>query len=382
MKIVEVTNSRLLKKFIRFPITLYRGDENYVPQLNMMQKQMLTKGNPFFEHSSAAYFMAMDNGKVVGRIAAIVNSTHHRIYHEHIGFFGFFDCINDTRVAKLLVDSAMDWLSHKGITEMVGPTNFTTNDACGIVVDGFDQPPNVLMPYNKRYYEQLLGSLGFEKEMDLYSYQINRNFSKWGYSDDTVESLEKKLEGQGIRIRSLNFREWDTEIPLLRDIYNTSNAENWGFVPLSESEFESMATELKQLVSPELIQIAERDGKHIGFILAVPNYNQVFRHITSGRLLPFGFLKLLYYRRKIDNLRVMILGVAKEYRNRGIDYMLYHTIKKKANALGYFVAEACYVLESNKPMNQILKKMGAEIVKVYRLYRYRAMPHHYQYPNR
>ncbi len=369
MEIISVTNRRLLRLFIDFPHSLYKNDSNYVPELYISQKHLLTNKNPFFEHSEAEYFLAMKNGKVAGRIAAINNNIHNQLYKDKAGFFGFFEVIQDYEVTKALLDKVVGWFSSKKIYHIIGPTNLTTNDSCGVLISGFELSPIVMMPYNKTYYDDFLSRYGFVKVMDLSSFLIDGIQLKNLVEQTFVSKIQEKLREAGIDIRPMNFKNFDEDVHQFRKVYNESNEGNWGFIPLNEKEFRSMAEEIKKVVPANLVLIAEKDKKQIGFVVAVPDYNQVFRHFKRGRLLPFGFIKFLWYRSKINSARILILGVLKEYNNRGIDLLLYKTIQEKLNSIGIYKGEACYVLEDNKAMNSILKKIGGKEIKKYRIYK-------------
>jgi hypothetical protein len=369
MEIISVTNRRLLRLFIDFPHTLYKNDPNYVPELYITQKHLLTSRNPFFEHSEAAYFLAFLNGKVAGRIAAIQNNVHNQRYKNNAGFFGFFEVIQDYEVCRILFNKVAEWFRSKQIYRIVGPTNLTTNDSCGVLISGFELSPIVMMPYNKKYYDDFLSRYGFVKEMDLSSYLLDGIQLKSLTEKPFVSKIQDKLREGGIVIRPINFKNFDEEVNQLRKVYNESNAGNWGFMPLNDKEFRCMAKEIKKLVPANLVLIVEKANKQIGFIVAVPDYNQVLRYISRGRLLPFGFLKFLWYRSKINSARILILGVCKEYTNRGIDLLLYKIIQENLNTIGIYGGEACYVMEDNNAMNSILKKIGGKLIKKYRIYK-------------
>lgn len=226
-----------------------------------------------------------------------------------------------------------------------------------------------MMPYNKTYYDDFLSRYGFVKVMDLSSFLIDGIQLKNLVEQTFVSKIQEKLREAGIDIRPMNFKNFDEDVHQFRKVYNESNEGNWGFIPLNEKEFRSMAEEIKKVVPANLVLIAEKDKKQIGFVVAVPDYNQVFRHFKRGRLLPFGFIKFLWYRSKINSARILILGVLKEYNNRGIDLLLYKTIQEKLNSIGIYKGEACYVLEDNKAMNSILKKIGGKEIKKYRIYK-------------
>lgn len=368
IEIVEITSKKLLKQFIDFPNILYRNNPYYVPALYLSVEWQLSKKNPFLKHSQIALFLAIKNGKGAGRIAAIRNQTHLDTYNDNSGFFGFFDAENDQEVAGILFNAASAWLSTKGLTQMVGPANLTTNDSCGILASGFDESPMVLMPYNYPYYENLFLKAGFEKATDLYSYHVQVETIRNKYKNVYDRSL-LKLENSGIRIRQVSAASFDDDMKQLRLVYNSCNADNWGFMPLNPDEFRAMAKDLKTIAPLDLALVAEKNDTIIGFIIAVPNMNEALKFVKNGRLFPFGILKLLWYKRKISTARVLILGVQKEYSGQGIDLVLYHKITEAVSQKGIQTAEACYVMENNIQMNSILKKLDGKCVKTYRMYR-------------
>ena len=370
IQIIKVSNRKELSQFINFPKELYQPDVNFVFEPTSMQKEFLSRKNPFFEHSEATYFLARSNDKIVGRIASVINTVHNKVYGERTGFFGFFESVDNYEVTKLLLDKVVYSHLQNGFKKIIGPANFTTNDSCGMLISGFDWPPVVMMPYNKEYYNDFLTRYGFVKEMDLCSYSI----SSMTFTLPSFARLEKrmseKLAASGITIRPINYQRLDQEIIPFCEVYNRSNINNWGFIPLNEKEFRHTAYQFRQFVPEKLILIAEKEGKQVGFIVALPDLNQVFRHMKSGKLYPFGFLKFLWYKRKITNSRILILGILEEYRNMGIDIMLYIKIRENLAEAGIHQAEACYVMESNARMNSILSKIGGKSVKNYRIYKY------------
>jgi hypothetical protein len=369
--IVEVKSKREFRQFIKLPNLIYRDDPCYVPELYVSQKKMFDrKRNPFFEHSKVDFFLAMKENQSVGRIALIRNNIHIQITGEHCGFFGFFDVIDDFEAARALLDKAVEWIKNEGLAALTGPENFTTNDSCGTLISGFNSPPAVMMPYNKQYYNDFLTRYGFGKVMDLSSWFIDDQILKSPYIERIVRRSTDHLSASGIIVRPINFKIFDKEISALREVYNQSNKDNWGFLPLTEKEFRETAQQLRQFVPEKLVLMVEKEQQIIGFIVSIPDLNQVLIHIKSGKLLPFGFLKLLWYRRKIRKARVLILGILDEYRNKGIDIVLYKKIQENLATLDIYQVEACYIMEDNVKMLSIMRKIGVTEVKKYRLYRF------------
>lgn len=367
VEIIEVKTKNQLQDFIQFPNLLYKGNRNYVPALHLSEEWMLSRKNPFLEHSQIALFLAVENKNIVGRIVAIHNKTHLDIYNDNTGFFGFYDTINSIEVAQALFKATSDFLKSKGLNKMLGPTNLTTNDSCGFLVKGFEHSPMVLMPYNFEYYNQLCMECGLTKMIDLYSYEIDGSAVVKKYDNILKRSLQN-MEYNGIRIRPVSAKSFYDDMNQLRPVYNKSNENNWGFMPLNTPEFKAMSKDLKTITPLDLALLVEKGEKIIGYIIAVPNYNQVLKHVVNGKLLPFGFLKLLWYKRTISSARIMILGLLNEYSGLGIDLVLYQKIKEALNNHKIFMSEACYVMETNKSMNSILEKIDGRRVKTYRMY--------------
>ncbi|MEL6866825.1 MAG: hypothetical protein AAFP19_20545 [Bacteroidota bacterium] len=366
--IVEVGTKKQIKQFIDFPHDLYVDDVNYVPELYLAQKEHLnTKKNPFFLHSKVQLYLAMREGKIVGRIAAIRNNNHIQFTNEQVGYFGYFDTINDYEVAKILLDKAMEWVRAEGLEGILGPANFSTNDTAGVLIDGFDRPPTVMMPYNKPYYPEFLERYGLQKQMDLYAYLVTGDKVNMK-SVNLAGRLEERINKKGITIRSVNMKHFKEEANLLRDIYNKAWDKNWGFVPATKEEFQALAEGLKLIVDPDFVLIAEHEGKGIGMAVAIPDINQVVRNIPRGRLLPFGIFKLLFGKKNIRKIRIIILGVVEEYRRMGIEGIFYARIIKRGLEKNYTSAEASWILEDNEMMNKGLVNINAEIDKTYRMY--------------
>ncbi len=369
VSIEVVKTKKELNQFIDFPYKLYRGDKNYVPELRIAVKELLDKKkNPFFKHAEAEYFLAKDqNGKVVGRIAAITNENYVKHWNENYGFFGFYETIEDKEVSDALFDAVVKWLKEKGVEGAYGPMNPSTNDTCGTLVDGFDTPPYLMMVHNKTYYDKLISGYGFEKRMDLFSYRL--------YVDDfpqryvsLAEKIEERLKKRGIVIRQVNLKDVKSEAPKLQFIYNKAWEKNWGFIPMSDEEFAEIVKELKMVTSSDLVFIAEDKGEPVAFVANLPDINEILITFKNGRLFPFNFLKLINFKKKVKKLRVLTMGLIEEYRNTGIDAVLYSHSFKAAKKYGYVEAEASWILEDNFMMNRILENIGADPYKRYRIY--------------
>lgn len=353
-----------LRRFIALPYRLHRGDPNWVPRLRVEVKQALSrKKNPFFQHAEAEYFLAEVNSEAVGRIAAIHNWLHNEFHQDTAGFFGFFECRDDQAVANALFEAAAAWLKERGLTVMRGPTSFSTNDECGLLVEGFDTPPTILSPYNPPYYVHLVEEAGFQKAKDLFQYESTSP----QIPERLIRGARLIAQRQQITLRSLNLRAFDQEVETVKALYNQAWEKNWGFVPLTDAEIDHLAAQLKPVVVPDLVVFAEKDGQAIGLGMALPDFNQALKVNPSGRLFP-GILKVLWASRQIRRIRVLLLGLLKEYRRSGADVLMYQWIWEKGYALGYRWAEAGWVLEDNAPMNNAIIRVGFRRYKTLRLY--------------
>lgn len=367
-EIREVKSRHDLRLFIDFPRKLYRNDAGFVFEPFNLQREFLSAKNPFFTHSSARYYLALRRGDVVGRIASIINTAHNKKYNEQCGFFGFFECIDDVQVAGALLNAVISDHRKSGFSRVYGPASFTTNDSAGLLIEGFGTPPVVMMLYNKAYYADYLTANGFRKVIDLFSYFIDDSRLGSLRTKELSDRLLTKLSLKGITFRNVDFNNYERELRSVCPIHNESNKDNWGFIPLTEEEFIHTGQQFRQFVPNDLMILAVKEEEVVGFIVALPDLNQVFRHIPSGRMLPFGFLKFLVYKQRINRARILILGVKDSLRRTGIDLVLYKKIQENLAGHRIYSGEACYVLENNTVMHSIMKKLGARPVKKYRMY--------------
>ena len=363
-----VKTKQQLKVFIDFRHDLFKDDPQYVPELFIAQRDMLTKGkHPSHAHIEYKLFLLYQDQKVCGRIAGIYNHNHNKFTGNKDGFFGFFDVINNEQAAEKLLNAAADFLSTKKVNNIIGPVDFSTNDPAGLLVEGFDAPPKVMMTYAKPYYQNLLDQLGFTKQMDLFAY--------WVGVDDIpqrvvslAEKIEDRLLKRGIKLRKVNMKNFKEEVKNIRNIYNAAWEKNWGFVPMTDEEFDYVAKDMKMIMDEDFILVAEKDGAPIGFTLTIPNVNEVLIDVKRGRLLPTGIFKLLFNKSKIKSLRVITLGILEEYRSLGIEVCFYVRLMKKAKEKGYIGGEASWILENNQMMNRGLQNINSKVYKKYRLY--------------
>ena len=316
-------------------------------------------------HSKVQPFLAYKNGNIAGRITAHENNNHVAYHHEKIGFFGFFECIDDQDVANELFNAAAKWLKDRGLTAMRGPASFSVNgDPIGLLVDGFDSTPIVGMVYNPKYYISLFEKAGLLKSQDLFAYRFD--ITKKG-SEKLKGIVARALKDPKLTIRTARKKDIKKELDKLKFIYNEALANNWGAVPMTEDEFEHFSGELKLAVDEDMTHIAEYDGKPVGLSLVFRNFNEALQS-ARGRLFPFGLIKILLKQKKISWVRVPVLGVLEPYRNRGIDIIFYSRMMEIGFKKGYQFGELSYILESNSNMNSIIQRLGSDIYKTYRLY--------------
>ncbi|MBI3585767.1 MAG: hypothetical protein HY088_01395 [Ignavibacteriales bacterium] len=365
IRIRPVTTTKDRDQFIRFLWTIYEGNPYWVPPLWMDRRKLMDKKkNPFYQHADAEFFIAERDGAMVGRIAAIVNHNHNKEHNENMGFFGFFECVNDQHVANALFDTAKSYLKQKGATAMRGPANPSVNDEYGLLVEGFNVTPTLLMPYNPEYYPKLIEAYGFKKSKDLYAYLLSQD-TVYSEKLERVNNLVK--ERNKLTFRSLNMKNFDSDVGLIKELYNRAWEKNWGAVPMTGAEIDAMAADLKPVVVPDLIIFAEVKGKPIGFALSVPDINIPLKYNTKGRLLP-GLARLFLHKKEINIVRIIALGVLPEYAATGAAGVLFYETAVKAKRLGYRYGEASWVLEDNVRMVKAADMMNGKISKRYRLY--------------
>ena len=375
LRIEPVQSSQDMEEFIRFPFEVYRGDTNWVPFLLSERRKFLDpKHNPFFDHADVALWLARRNGELVGTISSHIDHLHNQVHDDKIGMFGLFDLVNDYAVAEALLSTARDWVGKRGMTALRGPLSFSQNHECGLLVDGFDGPPAVMMTYNPRYYIDFYERFGLTKAMDLYAYI--GDLAQFGGDPSTlpvklVRVTEKVKKRIGIITRPANMKVYEEEIERAERVYNQAWEKNWGFVPLTDAEIEKLAADLKQIIDPELAIVAEIDGEPVGVSIAIPDINQVLIHL-NGRLFPLGWLKALWYARKITGARLLIMGVVNQYRGRGIEALLMFEALRSAVLNGYQSIEMSWILENNDMMNRIIlntgEPYGAHVYRTYRIY--------------
>lgn len=363
----EISTDRDLRGFIKLPWRIYRNYPKWIPPLIIEMKHKLDpRKNPFFEYGQVKLFgVCNEFHEMVGRIAAIFNPVHCDIYRESTGFFGLFECINSVDVARRLFTTANEYLSKFGCTHLAGPVNFNTNDESGLLIEGFDESPTLMCNYSPPYYAQLLSACGFVKVMDLFSYEGRLGHIFPQKYSDVFKRVSEKSE---VNVRPFNRNQFSQEITTIREIYNGSFRDVWGFLPLSSSEAEAMGKNFISFSDDELVWIAEFENKPAGLILALPDVNEILKNI-NGRLLPFGIFRFLLRRRHIRGVRVIVLCVLPLFRSKGVETLLIHKVHQRILSGGYQRAEFSVVNENNIRMRNILETFGFHLTKRYRIYR-------------
>jgi GNAT superfamily N-acetyltransferase len=369
LEIRPVSGTRDLRRFILLPFELYREEPRWVaPLLLDVRKRLDKRRNPFFSHAEAQYLLAWRDGRPVGRISAHIDHRFNEFQHNSWGLFGFFECEDNQETAGALLDAAAAWLRERGRDRMVGPMDFTTNDECGVLVEGFDRPPMILSSWHHPYYRRLFEDAGLVKAMDLlmWSLHITGRERVHPMIWDTAAKAESE---HGIVVRPMRKRDLDAEVDRFLEVYNAAWERNWAAVPLTEEEVRHYAKDLKPVLDENWAFVAEKrdSGEVVGAALTLPDYNQVLRHL-NGRLLPFGWIKALYWRRKIDAVRVFALGVKPAYQHTGVAARFYQLHFDAAERTPQKGGEMGWILETNRPMNRAMQGMGGEIVRRYRVY--------------
>lgn len=352
--------------FLRVPWRVHRDHPHWVPPLLHSVKRLLrpTK-NPLWREARCAGWTAHAGGEAVGRILAILNPVHDRTWDERAGFFGFFECIDDASVARDLVDAATAWLRAEGATVVRGPVSPTTNDECGVLIDGFDRDPFLMMPWTPPYYPGLLEGCGFEKSMDLHAYGFSASIV---FPERVGRIADRVRDRLGIRIRPIDLGRFDEELERLREVYNGAWADNWGFVPMTAEAFRFASAELRPFAVADFIPIAEIDGEPVASAIAAPDLNPLLKRM-NGRILPFGFRHIVGWRKKVDAFRLLTLGVLPKWQGRGIDALLYrHMLEQGKKHRLTRPCELGWVLESNHAMVSTIENIGGERTKTMRLY--------------
>lgn len=364
--IKEITSPAEVKQFVMFPWRIYRNDPNWVPPLISEQLDFFNpQKNPYYQHSKVLLLMAFRDGELVGRLSVHENTWHVKKYNEKIGFFGFFECLDDDSIAKELFDYGLGWLRRLGYTKVRGPANFSINGEYSLLVKGFHSPPVIMMTYNPWYYQILIEHYGFKVSQEMYAYQM---YCESGLPAKVIRRAEEVTKSHPeFKVRKMKLANLEQETKIVHKIYNEAWKENWSAVPYTEKEIMALAKELKMILDEDIAFIGEINGEPIGFSLSVPDANQALK-VANGRLFPFGLLRILWKKRSINGIRVMVMGVLKAHRHQGYDTVFYKRTYEEGIKKGYQFAEASLINESNRPMRHVLERLGARIYKTYRMY--------------
>ena len=362
---IDLNKKSDIKKFAYLPWKIYQDNPHWVPPLKLALIDLLAPHHPFYQTADVKCWLAESHGKAVGRIMAIVNHKFNDYNQSKTGFFGFFETIDDKNVGALLLKKAEQFLKSQGMDSIQGPVNPSTNYECGLLIKGYEDPPQIMMTYNPKYYKDLLENQDYQKSKDLIAYQFQLEKGM----PPKIKRIASMVKKRGkVTFRPVDLKNWDRDIKILQEIYNEAWEDNWGFVPMTPEEFSHSAKDMKSIINPNFLLIAEVNGDPAGFILTIPDFNQIFKKIPSGKLLPFGIFKLLFGKKKITRSRTITLGVKSQYRKYGLETVLYDECCQNIQKVGYIENEMSWILEDNLLMNKPIIAMGAEPYKVYRIY--------------
>jgi hypothetical protein len=367
IEIRTVSSKKDLMRFIKLPWKIYQSDPHWVPPLILDRKNLLDKKkNPFYSHAEMEMFLAYKNSELVGRIAAITNENHNKFHEDKSGFFGFYESIDDADVSRALFTESEKWLREKGKDMVLGPISPSTNDEVGLLIEGFDSPPYVMMGHNPEYYCKLIESQGYEKAKDLYDWLLDIRGLK---IPEKMERLaEISLKKYDLTIRNIDIKNMNRDVKFIREIYNDAWSKNWGFVPFTDEEIDHLGADLKQIVIEEFVLLAFKDDRPIGFLLCIPNINEILIKNPSGRLFPTGIIKLLTGMKKIKTVRTITLGIVRDLQHIGLGTILYTENIKRAQRRNLHGGEMSWILEDNVAMNRPIELLGSKLYKKYRVY--------------
>ena len=371
LRIRPVRDDRMMKLFIEIPFRIYAKVDHWISQPRMAVRDLLNRNkHPFHEHAQVEYFLAFRDRECVGRIAAIENFAHNQFHGEKIGFFGFLDAQADAEIFRALLAEAEAWCRARGLSAMRGPCSFSTNEECGALVMGFDALPTVMMPWNPESYPRHIEAAGYAKAKDLYSWWVDED----NYDERLhriADRVREKISGRDKKVsvvsRAVNMGRFAAELELVRKVYNSAWEKNWGFVPMTRAEIDFMAKELKPLLLPELLRFIEVDGEPVAFALTLPDYNMILRHL-KGRLGPAEIALFLLLRKRIHTIRMLTMGVVKEFRGRGLESILISDTVRECRRIGFAAADMGWILEDNVLMNRTLQSLGGRHYKTHRIY--------------
>ncbi len=364
-KIIEAKTREDLIDFIKVPLSLYASDSFYAPHLIKDQLEHFSSANPFFKFSEVKFFISYKGKEPVGRIAAIINYNHIDFHKESVGFFGLFECINDKDVCSVLLDKVSNFFAKRQLKIIRGPMNLSTNEECGLLIEGFETPSMIMTPYNPPFYKDLMENHGMKKAKDLYAfiYDIPKELP------EKVLKIADIAAKSGITCRMIDKKNFIKDMLAFREVYNSAWQDNWGFIPLTEDELFYSAKRLKKLIVPEFTILAFEDKNPVGFFGAIPDYNLVLRKM-KGKITPFSLIKVLYYTKKITDLRLLLFGIKKDFRRRGIDALLFREAFRNFNRrqFRYKRVEFSWILEDNLQTLRIINQFNAKLYKKFRIY--------------
>lgn len=369
VEVVNCVNPTHFKDFLQVPFQLHQHDENWVPPLRMTIKRILSKKNPFFAQADVSLWIAYQDKKPVGRIAGIINQAHNQFYGENTAFWGFFEAQDNDEIASALFNTLEKWAGNKGMVNLRGPMNPSINYECGMQISAFETQPFIMMPQNPEFYPKLVEQQGHTKLIDLQAWMVSMQDAHMDTKKiQIVNSLQKKY---GITIRRFNMKQFDQDLEIVASIYNDAWQDNWGYLPLNQQEFKYLAADLKSLIMPNYVYIAEMNGEPCGFSVALPDLNQVLKTVRNGRLSPLNFIKLLWHikvKKSINQGRIALLGVLKKFQHLPVGAMLYYEYLEQTKDSICLRGELSWILENNLPMQAGLKLINAYHYKSYRIY--------------
>ena len=361
-------SSRDVMRFLKVSYGIYRDDPHWVAPLLMDLKKVFTDANPMFEHAVMQLWVARQNGQDVGRIAGIIDHNHNRAAKDQAAFFGFFESVNDPEVSRRLFDTVAAWTRQAGLKRMLGPMNPTTNDECGLLIEGFDSPPVLMMTYNPRYYIPLVEAAGFRKAKDLLAFRLD--LAKIPIDRLSRIAAKVKQRNPEVVLRPVRRKTVLQDIAKLKEVYNAAWEDNWGFVPMTDAEMDFLAARLKPLLFEGLVWVAEVGTEAVGFLIALPDYNIPLKPLRGRLLTPkvLGFIPYLLGRKVLPRTRTIILGVKEKYRTKGLESAMLIEGLKVAFEAGIRESEASWILEDNIRMCRLLEAIGGRPYKTYRIY--------------
>ncbi|OGC41945.1 hypothetical protein A2Y85_06410 [candidate division WOR-3 bacterium RBG_13_43_14] len=363
---IPVRSDKQLKAFINLPYKLFRNNRYWVPPIKKDVYKMLDiKQNPFWRHAERELFLAYRDGQLAGRVAAIVDYNFLDFWNQKTGYFGYFECDNDEDAARALFEKVSEYLLDKGMENYIGPMNPSINDEVGILIEGFFTPPFIMMTYNPEYYRELCEKSGLTKAKDLFAFYVDMKDIPFEYYERLSSIIRRRIPD--LKIRTINMDDYFNEVKKIKEIYNDAWSRNWGFVPMTDEEINELAKTLKPLLVPELVTLIDVDGVPSALSLAIPNYNYILKKL-NGKLNLFGMLKFLYFKKKIKEVRFMIMGVRKQCQKMGLEALLLAESVKIGQQVGYIGGELSWTLEDNHLINNMIKKVGGKIYKKYRMF--------------